>query len=92
MTGIVCRKSQKKSVTPVTSDYIRILSIPETSDMNMTAGWFFSEKLAYYSRNQSKTNDYYEVNKMTDFKFHFKKISNVSLISTTPERGLNNFQ
>jgi hypothetical protein len=58
MTGIVSRKSQMKSISSVASYYIRILPIPKTPNMNIPACWFFREKLADDSRNQSKTKDY----------------------------------
>jgi hypothetical protein len=44
-----------KSISSVASYYIRILSIPETPDMDIPAGWFFCKKLAYDSRNHAKT-------------------------------------
>jgi hypothetical protein len=61
MSGILAGKCQMKCVTSVASDNIRIFTVPETPDMNISAGWFCCEKLTYDTRDQSKTKDYEEI-------------------------------
>jgi hypothetical protein len=85
MSGIITRKSKMKRVAPVAPYYIGIFTIPETSDMNRSVGWFFWEELTYYTRNQSKTKDYEKIKKMSAGNFHLQKISSINRIFTIPK-------